>query len=87
MIIANIVDINTKGESRIVLLLVRLVIHVVRRTTSELYADPVRDPNMNQVMIQVGKGQIRPKENVHTDAVYMKFAEMTVIMMTIQWGT
>ena len=47
MINAITVDVSTKGESRIVLLLVTLVINV-RKTTSELYADPVRDPNKNQ---------------------------------------
>ena len=77
------VDGATDGARKIVQHLEKHVISVVRRTISEWYADPVRDQNLNQVMIQE-KCQIGPKEieNVHTDAVYIKFAEMTVMMTT-----
>ena len=59
------------------------VISVLKRTTLEWHADQVRDENLNQGVIQ-GKGQIGSKEieNVHTDAVCMKFAEMTIMMTT-----
>ena len=70
------VDIATNGAIGIVQHFEKHVISVVKRITLEWYVDPVRDLSLNQVVIQ-GKGQIGPKEieNVHTDVVYMKFAE------------
>ena len=78
----NIVDGATSGAKGIVQHMVRLAINVVRKTILELYADPVGDPR--KIVIQ--EGQIGSKEtDVCTSVMCMKFAEMTVIMMTTQY--
>ena len=71
------VDGATSGAREIVQHPEKLVINVVRRTTSEWFANPQRD---HCIEIQ-GKGLIGPRGNVYIDAVYMKFTK-TVMMMT-----
>ena len=79
--IAIIVDGATSGGKRIVQHMGKYAINVVRRTTSKWFANPQRDHCT--IEIQDVKGLIRPmeiEENVHIDAVYMKFAGMFVMM-------
>ena len=75
MINVIIVDVSTREANRIVLLLVRLAINVVERTTSKLCVDPVRD----QIVSQKEKGQIGPSAS--TDVMCMKL--MKIVMMTM----
>ena len=80
------VDVATREANRIALILEKLVINAVERTTSKLCVDAVRDQDLSQNVNQENIGQIGPAvKDVYTDVMYMRL--MKSVRMTQAWRT
>ena len=85
--IVIIVDGATSEASKIVQHWEKLATDVVTRTTSKTVCKSSEGSLHRESRCDSRKGLIGPRENVHIDVVYMKFARMSVMMMTtVAWG-